>query len=195
VSIEALKGWVIRWRSCGMSLHVKGKGKAVPLKAWSGSEGSRKLRFPDFLTTAQDSQPYAPAAFNPRKCSWYSFLLKAESTPGPLCDRRDFISIKNSNDTSWDRTSDLPICSTARHVMYFCKIAQSFGGSWSSESYRWGQLTCPEILQHIPITAECAAPKVHAEILDVIHPIRETFVQNQILFLNLFFLRIKGDLV
>ena len=30
-----------------------GKGKAVPLQAWSGPEGSRKLRFPDFMTTAQ----------------------------------------------------------------------------------------------------------------------------------------------
>jgi len=30
------------------------KGKAVPLQAWSGLEGSRKLRFPDFMTTAQD---------------------------------------------------------------------------------------------------------------------------------------------
>ena len=30
------------------------KGKAVPLQAWSGSEGSRRLRFPDFMTTAQD---------------------------------------------------------------------------------------------------------------------------------------------
>ena len=29
--------------------------KAVPLQAWSGPEGSRKLRFPDFVTTAQDS--------------------------------------------------------------------------------------------------------------------------------------------
>ena len=29
-------------------------GKAVPLEAWSGPEGSRKLRFPDFMTTAQD---------------------------------------------------------------------------------------------------------------------------------------------
>ena len=27
------------------------KGKAVPLQAWSGPEGSR--RFPDFMTTAQ----------------------------------------------------------------------------------------------------------------------------------------------
>jgi hypothetical protein len=32
----------------------KGKGKAVPLQAWSGPEGSRKLRFPDYMTTAQD---------------------------------------------------------------------------------------------------------------------------------------------
>jgi len=32
----------------------KGKGKAVPLQAWGGPEGSRKLRFPDFMTTAQD---------------------------------------------------------------------------------------------------------------------------------------------
>jgi hypothetical protein len=32
----------------------KNKGKAVPLQAWSDPEGSRKLRFPDFMTTAQD---------------------------------------------------------------------------------------------------------------------------------------------
>jgi len=30
------------------------EGKAVALKVWSGPEGSRKLRFPDFVTTAQD---------------------------------------------------------------------------------------------------------------------------------------------
>ena len=30
------------------------KGKAVPLQAWSGQEGSRRLRFPDFMTTAED---------------------------------------------------------------------------------------------------------------------------------------------
>ena len=34
--------------------YIKGKGKAVPLQAWTGPEGSRKLRFPDFVTTAQD---------------------------------------------------------------------------------------------------------------------------------------------
>jgi hypothetical protein len=30
------------------------EGKAVPIQAWSGPEVSRKLRFSDFLTTAQD---------------------------------------------------------------------------------------------------------------------------------------------
>ena len=30
---------------------MQGKGKAVPLQAWSDPEGSRKLRFPDFMTT------------------------------------------------------------------------------------------------------------------------------------------------
>ena len=32
----------------------KDKGKAVPLQACRGPEGSRKLSFPDFVTTAQD---------------------------------------------------------------------------------------------------------------------------------------------
>ena len=40
-------------------LHCKGrcnrsKGKSVPLQTWTGHESSRKLRFPDFVTTAQD---------------------------------------------------------------------------------------------------------------------------------------------
>jgi len=33
---------------------VKDKGTAVPLQVWTDPEGSRKLRFPDFVTTAQD---------------------------------------------------------------------------------------------------------------------------------------------
>ena len=30
------------------------KNKSVPLQAWTGPEGSKKLRFPDFVTTTQD---------------------------------------------------------------------------------------------------------------------------------------------
>jgi len=29
------------------------EGKSIPLQAWSGPEGSRNLRFPDFMTKAQ----------------------------------------------------------------------------------------------------------------------------------------------
>jgi len=36
------------------SVYIKGKNKAVPLQAWGGPEGFRNLRFPDFITTAQD---------------------------------------------------------------------------------------------------------------------------------------------
>ena len=37
-----------------MSSDVYKKGKAVPLQAWSGPEVSRKLRYPDLMTPAQD---------------------------------------------------------------------------------------------------------------------------------------------
>ena len=53
--------------------------KAVPLQAWSGPEGSRKLRLPNFMTTAQDGGRLSAL----RTGRWYSFLLEAESTPGP----------------------------------------------------------------------------------------------------------------
>ena len=65
----------------------KGKSKAVPLEFWSGPEGSFKLRFPDYMTTAQDGGKVVSLTHRPplppRKYSWYSFLLEAESTPGP----------------------------------------------------------------------------------------------------------------
>ena len=61
--------------------------KAVPLQAQKCPQGSRKLRFPDFMTTAQDGgkvvSPTHQPPLPPRKYSWYSFLLEAESTPGP----------------------------------------------------------------------------------------------------------------
>jgi len=77
----------IFWHMLSVHSEGKGKGKAVLLQAWSGPEGSRKLRFPDFMTTAQDggkviSLTHQPP-FTPRKYNWYSFLLEAETTPGP----------------------------------------------------------------------------------------------------------------
>ena len=47
---------------------------------------------------------YAPAAFTPRKYSWYSFLFESESIPAPQCGRKDYLTIGN-------RARDLPTCS------------------------------------------------------------------------------------
>ena len=46
------------------SVHVK-KGKTVPLQAWSGPEGYRKLRFPDDMTTAQDDGKVVSPTYRP----------------------------------------------------------------------------------------------------------------------------------
>jgi hypothetical protein len=40
-------------------------GTAVPLQAWSGPEVSRKLRFPDFMTTTQDGGKVASLTHRP----------------------------------------------------------------------------------------------------------------------------------
>jgi len=42
-----------------------GKGKAVLLQAWSGPEGYRKLKFQDFMTTAQDSGKFVSLTYRP----------------------------------------------------------------------------------------------------------------------------------
>jgi len=81
-----------------LTFYIKVNVKAIPLQAWTGPEGSRKLRLPDFKTIGtsrwQGCQPYTPAAFTPRKYSFYSFLLEAESTPGPQCGRKDYVNEK-----------------------------------------------------------------------------------------------------
>ena len=50
----------------------KGKSKAVPLQAWSCPEDSRKLRFPDFMTTAQDGGKFV---------SLTTYQLKGKAAP------------------------------------------------------------------------------------------------------------------
>jgi len=67
--------------------YKKVKGKAIPLQAWTSPEGSRRFSLPDFMTTAHEggkvvSRTHRPP-LPPRKYSWYTVLLEAESTPGP----------------------------------------------------------------------------------------------------------------
>jgi len=56
------------------------KCKAVPLQAWTGPEGSRKLRLSDFVTTAQDGGKVVTLTHRP--------LLPPRNTPGThFCSR------------------------------------------------------------------------------------------------------------
>ena len=48
-----------------VKVKVNQSGKAVSLQAWSGPEGSRKLRFPDFVTTAQDGSKVVSLTHRP----------------------------------------------------------------------------------------------------------------------------------
>jgi len=95
----------------------KGKGKAVPLQAPSGPEGSRKLKFPDYMTTAQDGgkavNPTHRPPLPPGNVPGTHFCNRLSRLQGHSAIGR-IISMKNSNDTIWNRTGDLPICSTAR---------------------------------------------------------------------------------
>ena len=72
-------------------LNIKLKVQSSPT-GHAGPEGSRRVKAPSFrddTVMVVGCQPYAPAAFTPRiipddsKHTWYSFLLEAESTPGP----------------------------------------------------------------------------------------------------------------
>ena len=52
----------------------KSKSKSVPLQAWSGPEGSRKLRLPDFMTTAKGGGKVVSLTYRPH--------LPPENSPG-----------------------------------------------------------------------------------------------------------------
>jgi hypothetical protein len=108
---------------------MKVKGKAVPLQAWSGPEGSRKLRFPDYMTTAQDGgkvvslrhRPPLPPGKDPGTHFCYRLSrLQGHSAIGRI------MSMKNFSDTIWNRTSDLPICSAVPQLL--CHHQRSPGG-------------------------------------------------------------------
>jgi hypothetical protein len=62
------------------------------------------------MKVAKVVSPMHRPLLSPRKYSWYSFLLEAESTTGHSVARR-FMSMKNPNENIDTQTHDLPACS------------------------------------------------------------------------------------
>ena len=59
---------------------LRDKGKAVALQVWRCPQVSRKLRFPDFVTTAQDGGRLSALRSG---CLYpQEILVETESTPG-----------------------------------------------------------------------------------------------------------------
>jgi hypothetical protein len=63
------------------------KGKVIPVTGRGGLLGCETSGLPHFihnrLTDGGEVVSLTPAALYPQEDSWYSFLLEAESTPGP----------------------------------------------------------------------------------------------------------------
>jgi hypothetical protein len=73
-------------------------GKANPVKAWTGLWvlwGWRSHMYGQ--SVPEDGKAVSSThrpPLSPRKYSWYSFLLQAESTPRPKCSRMDYVNQK-----------------------------------------------------------------------------------------------------
>jgi len=107
------------------------KSKAIPLQAWTGPEGFRRLRLPEFLESRQMKVVKLSAKRNGciypagdtagTHFCWRPSLPQGHSAAGGI------MPLKYSNDTIGNRTRDLPTCNAVpatncatakRHTIY-----------------------------------------------------------------------------
>ena len=82
-----------------------------------GPNGSKRFRLPGFsdschMKLAMLSALCTSHLYPPGEIPWYSFLLKAESTPGTQFGQNDSVKCRISEDLIGNRTHNLPSCNT-----------------------------------------------------------------------------------
>ena len=103
--------------------------KKGPVTGLMWPRGFQEVRFPDYMTTAQDGgkvvslmhQPPLP----PGNAPGTNFCCRLSRTQGHSVIG-GIMSMKNSNDTIWNRTSDLPIRNTAPQPLCHCRPTMQY---------------------------------------------------------------------
>ena len=94
-------------------------GKAIPVRAWTGPQGSRRLSLPDFKTADiwrwKICQPYALAAFTPQEIFLVLISVRCWVDPRAIVRMERIMSMKNFSDTIGNRTSNLSACTRTRN--------------------------------------------------------------------------------